>query len=1059
MSVRTFSRNAFLCSAVFLVTLAAHGAARSLQERIDELAAKGGGTLVLKPGVYETGAIFFKPGVNLHLERGATIIGVDDAEGYPMRETRIEGETCVYYPALVNADGCDGFTISGEGVIDGHGLPTWKAFWELRKSKPRMLNKDPSLVRPRLLYVSNSKNVDVSGVTFKNSKFWTTHFYRCENVRVHDCEIVAEVIDGVRGPSTDAIDIDVCRNFFVSNVVMDVNDDAVVVKGGKGLEANDYVKFPWNGPSDGVVVEDCLFKSVCHSCLTLGSECPAVTNVVMRNCRLDGPGNLVNVKMRDDTPQDFSGVLVENCRGKCRKLFNCREWKQFSKVKAGEEPPTSRLSDFTMRGNTVVAKERSDSFRDRSFIKFSNCRFEDGTPPFSWPAPTQTMKPWVYNWWMGSAVDENGLESQCRDLAEKCFGGFHVIPIYGAKGGYEKNWKSLLSPQWIEAWNSAARKAEKHGLGIDLTMGSGWCFGGPWIDKDHAASSGMKVKRAGLGGTGYMIDPFDPEAMKFHVAAFDKWFGKEGSAARPRAFYHDSYEYYGAEPKNGQDVDEAQLECFRVWTDWCRDNGYMTRNEAHGAPSNWLDFYALADIPETEMFGKNDRDILISKFASSAAHAKGATLVSAESCTWIDEHFCERPAEIKAFVDRLFLAGVNHVFYHGCCYSPVDAVWPGWCFYASLEMNPRNPIWREMGALNAYVTRCQSIFQTWTPDNDLAVLWDPAPYRAKHPGKTMNMTVHGRDWFYGERIGKVAKELYMAGYAFDYVSPRMVKAGLAKKYVELVDPERFEFPSRARRMPFDAASGLLATRWRKDGETGYFVVNTGGVARVVVADAEFTVADPLGGAIAMAKSAELKPRHSLFVIGDGFVVGGIVDAALPDADGRAVSMKPPHSNTAIIPGPWCVEPICGGPAMPSARTLNALVGWETFDDAFSGTMLYKTTFNTAGASVLALPCRLSLGDVREIARVRLNGRDLGVKFMAPYDFAIPDGLLKPEGNVLEVEVTNLGANRLRWNDLNGVRWKYFSDINMVGMDYKPLDASKWKPLKSGLLGPVELLTP
>ena len=97
---------------------------------------------------------------------------------------------------------------------------------------------------------------------------------------------------------------------------------------------------------------------------------------------------------------------------------------------------------------------------------------------------------------------------------------------------------------------------------------------------------------------------------------------------------------------------------------------------------------------------------------------------------------------------------------------------------------------------------------------------------------------------------------------------------------------------------------------------------------------------------------------------------------------------------------------------------------------------------------------LALGDVREIARVRLNGRDLGVKFMPPYDFAIPTGVLGEKGNVLEVEVTNLGANRLRWNDLNGVDWKYFSDINMVGMDYKKLDASKWKPLPSGLLTPV-----
>ena len=718
--------------------------------------------------------------------------------------------------------------------------------------------------------------------------------------------------------------------------------------------------------------------------------------------------------------------------------------------------------------------------------------------PLAWPEPTQTMKPWVYNWWMGSAVDKAGLEFQCRELRDKGFGGFHVIPIYGAKGGYEKNWKPLLSPQWIEAWNLAAGLASYNGLGIDLTMGSGWCFGGPWIDKEHAASSGMKVKRAGLGGTGYMLDPFDPEAMKLHVAQFDKWFGKAAQsvtcedlvrddstdeaadilvAARPRAFYHDSYEYYGAEPKKGQDIDESQLACFKVWTDWCRENGYLTRNEAHGAPSNWLDFYALADIPETEMFGKNDRDILISKFASSAAHVKGTKLVSAESCTWIDEHFCERPQEIKMFLDRLFLAGVNHVFYHGCCYSPVEAVWPGWCFYASIEMNPRNPIWREMRAINGYVTRCQSLFQTWTPDNDLAILWDPTSFREKHKGEVAQMTVHNREWFYGEKIGKVAKELYDAGYAFDYVSPRMVKAGLAKKYAVVVDPEKWDdsraearnrplrgfathgeanTPSEAsaerrreelvegvRKMPFDAASGLLTTRWKKDGETAYFVVNTGTVARAVVAGGKpYGVMNPFTGEIETARheAIEVASGHSLFLVGDGFEV---TTAAKRTCDGIALA------------GPWEVSPICGGPALPAPRKLDALVGWETFDDAFSGTMLYKTTFDMPNAR----PSSLSLGDVREIARVRLNGRDLGVKFMPPYDFAIPAGVLGEKGNVLEVEVTNLGANRLRWNDLNGVDWKYFSDINMVGLDYKPLDASKWKPLKSGLLGPVAVVCP
>ena len=671
----------------------------------------------------------------------------------------------------------------------------------------------------------------------------------------------------------------------------------------------------------------------------------------------------------------------------------------------------------------------------------------------AWPEPTREMKPWVYNWWMGSAVDAAGLEFQCRELVEKGFGGFHVIPIYGAKNGWEKKWKPLLSEEWIAAWNMAADKAKEHSLGIDLTMGSGWCFGGPWIDKAHAASSGMKVKRAGLGGTGYMLDPFDPEAMKVHVAQFDKWFGKGGTAARPRAFYHDSYEYYGAEPKSGGDIDDSQLACFRVWTDWCRDNGYITRNEAHGSPCNWLDFYAIADIPETEMFGADDRDILVSKFASSAAHVKGTKLVSAESCTWIDDHFRERPAEIKAFLDRLFLSGVNHVFYHGCCYSPVDAAWPGWCFYASLEMNPRNPIWREMGALNAYVTRCQSLFQTWTPDNDLAVLWDPKSFRDKHKGKVENMNIHNRSgWFYGEPIGKVAKELYEAGFSFDYVSPRMVESGLAKKYAVVVDPAEYfnadtqrrreKIVECARRMPFDAASGLLATRWRKDGATAYFVVNTGSVARVVSAADEFTAADPLSGAIAKTRAAEILPLHSIFAIGDGFSV-------------QSVNPSIRQSNNTTISGPWKVSAVCGGPKLPEPRTLDALAGWETFDEFFSGTMMYRTSFDAESKSGNRT---ISLGEVREIARVRLNGRDLGVKFMPPYDFVIPEGVLKEKGNELEVEVTNLGANRLRWNDLNKVDWKYFSDINMVDINYKKFDASQWKPLPSGLLGPVRLLS-
>lgn len=337
---------------------------RDLQAEIDALAASGGGTLSLTAGVYRTGALFFKPGVNLHLEKGATIVGVDEAEGYPMRETRIEGETCVYYPALVNADGCDGFTISGEGVIDGHGAGIWEEFWAkraaARKAGREFRNKD--LMRPRVLYVSNSKNVDVSGVTFKNSKFWTTHYYNCEDVCVHDCTIVAEILKDsqgkvLKGPSTDAVDIDKCRRFTVRNCTIAVNDDGVVVKGGKGAWANDYAKFPGNGASSDVLVENCRFLYPTHSALTLGSECPEADRITMRNCTVDGVGNLLYLKMRTDTPQRYSNVLVEGVSGTCKAFLNVGAWGQYADFGGRTKSELkSYARGVTLRGNTVTCE-------------------------------------------------------------------------------------------------------------------------------------------------------------------------------------------------------------------------------------------------------------------------------------------------------------------------------------------------------------------------------------------------------------------------------------------------------------------------------------------------------------------------------------------------------------------------------------------------------------------------------------------------------------------------------------------------------------------------------
>ena len=163
--------------------------------------------------------------------KGGTLKGSDDVSDYDLKETRIEGETCTYFTALINADGVDGFTMCGPGTIDGNGLRSWKAFWLRRKWNPKCTNKDEQ--RPRLVYLSNCRNVLVADLSLQNAHFWTNHLYRCDHVKYLNCNIFSPATP-VKSPSTDALDIEVCTDVLVKGCYMEVNDDSVVLKGGKG---------------------------------------------------------------------------------------------------------------------------------------------------------------------------------------------------------------------------------------------------------------------------------------------------------------------------------------------------------------------------------------------------------------------------------------------------------------------------------------------------------------------------------------------------------------------------------------------------------------------------------------------------------------------------------------------------------------------------------------------------------------------------------------------------------------------------------------------------------
>lgn len=313
-----------------------------IQSVIDQASQNGGGVIIIPKGTYLSGSLFFKPKTHLHLEEGAVLKGSDDISNFPIVDTRIEGQSLKYFAALVNADKVDGFTISGKGTINGNGLRYWKSFWLRRKVIPKCTNMDE--LRPRLVYISNSNDVQLSGVRLVNSPFWTTHLYRCNNVKLLNLYIFSPAAP-VKAPSTDGIDIDVCSNVLVKNCYLSVNDDAIALKGGKGPWAD---QDPKNGGNSNIIIEDCTY-GFCHSSLTCGSESIHNRNIIFRRCKVNNATRLLWLKMRPDTPQRYEYILVEDITGDAKSFLYIKPWNQFFDLKDRKDIPMSYSNHVTMR--------------------------------------------------------------------------------------------------------------------------------------------------------------------------------------------------------------------------------------------------------------------------------------------------------------------------------------------------------------------------------------------------------------------------------------------------------------------------------------------------------------------------------------------------------------------------------------------------------------------------------------------------------------------------------------------------------------------------------------
>ena len=238
----------------------------AIQKAIDA-AAERGGTVVFMPGVYLSGALFLKSGIQFRVDDGVTIRGVQDLAAYPEMPTRVAGIEMSWPAALINVYRQSHVKIFGKGVIDGNGKYWWDSYWNLRKQyEPRGLRwaSDYDAKRVRLIQVFESDAVQLQGLRLERSGFWTVHLCYSKNLTVDGITIRNNI--GGRGPSTDGVDIDSSSHVLVENCDIECNDDALCLKAGRDADG-----LRVNRPTEDVTIRDCTVRQGAAG-ITIGSE-------------------------------------------------------------------------------------------------------------------------------------------------------------------------------------------------------------------------------------------------------------------------------------------------------------------------------------------------------------------------------------------------------------------------------------------------------------------------------------------------------------------------------------------------------------------------------------------------------------------------------------------------------------------------------------------------------------------------------------------------------------------------------------------------------------------
>lgn len=327
--------------------------AKAIQTAINEISAKGGGTVVIPAGIWACAPIKLQSGVNLHLENRAVLKFLKSKEDYPLVITNYEGQEAIRTVSPILAEHAENIAITGEGLIDGSG-DEWRPIkdfkvtarqWNelLKKSSYVIETKEAKIwmptqtsfegnekniqgtttealaqaaeyydfYRPVMVSLRYCRNVLLQGVTFTNSPAWNIHPFFCENLTVEQVRIE----NPYHAQNGDGIDVESCTNVHIHHTTFKTGDDAICLKAGKNAVARQIT-----GPCSNIYIHDCLVQEG-HGGFVIGSEMSrGVKDVLVENCTFLGTD--VGVRMKSALGR---GGVVENITVHGINMVNIKE--------------------------------------------------------------------------------------------------------------------------------------------------------------------------------------------------------------------------------------------------------------------------------------------------------------------------------------------------------------------------------------------------------------------------------------------------------------------------------------------------------------------------------------------------------------------------------------------------------------------------------------------------------------------------------------------------------------------------------------------------------------